>query len=580
MTDYTQLPRQQKIFTLIGTLLGMLLAALDQTIVSTAGPAIQRDLHIEPALYAWLTTSYLVASAVMTPVWGKLSDLFGRRRILVIGISIFLLGSVLCGLSTSTTELIAARVIQGLGSASLFTTAFAVIGDIFAPRDRGRYAGLFGAVFGLSSVAGPLVGGFITDTFGWHWCFFINIPVGMVALGVIFAKMPALAPTRTGPRPAVDVVGAAVFAFAIVPLLIAASLGKIELRPGDVGLLWNSPAILGMVAMGLVFCVVFYVVETRVKEPIIDFALFGDRTFSLGIAASFVVGMTFLGAIVFLPFFMVNVGGASATSAGLTTTPLTFGIVAGNIAAGQFSSRMGRYKPLLLASLATLVVGFVVMSLTLSVDVSSGGMAARMVLLGLGLGPSIPLFNLHIQMAVPPRQIGAATSLATLSRSLGSTLGIAIFGNIFGLTLADRLEHRMAEATAALPPPVAAQMAALRNAPAATTGDAPAGEEGAPAVRTFDEKAIVARVHEGFAARRAGLGADAPPGALAGLDQAEAAAIDGVKQVGMAFKTAFTEAVARIYTIAIGFALLGFLLAFFLRELPLRAGPAGPPPTE
>jgi hypothetical protein len=162
---------------------------------------------------------------------------------------------------------------------------------------------------------------------------------------------------------------------------------------------------------------------------------------------------------------------------------------------------------------------------------------------------------------------------------LGSTLGIAIFGNIFGLTLADRLEHRMAEATAALPPPVAAQMAALRSAPAASA-EAAAGEEGAPAVRTFDEKAIVARVHEGFAARRAGLSAEAPPGALAALDQAEAAAIDGVKQVGLAFKTAFTEAVARIYTIAIGFALLGFLLAFFLRELPLRAGPAGPPPTE
>lgn len=574
MSDYTQLPRRQKIFTLVGTLLGMLLAALDQTIVSTAGPAIQRDLHIEPALYAWLTTSYLVASAVMTPVWGKLSDLFGRRRILVIGITIFLVGSILCGLSTTTTQLIASRVIQGLGSASLFTTAFAVIGDIFAPRDRGRYAGLFGAVFGLSSVAGPLVGGFITDTLGWHWCFFINIPVGALALAVIAAKMPALAPDRTGPRPAIDVVGAVVFAGAIVPLLIAASLAKLELRPGDVGMLWNSPAIIGMVVMGLVFSGLFFVVERRVKEPIIDFALFSDRTFSLGIAASFVVGMTFLGAIVFLPFFMVNVGGASATGAGLTTTPLTFGIVAGNIVAGQVSSRVGRYKPLLLGSLAILIVGFVVMSTTLSVDVSSGGMAVRMVLLGLGLGPSIPLFNLHIQMAVPPRHIGAATSLATLSRSLGSTLGIAIFGNIFGLTLAHRLEERMAEANAALPPAVAAQMAAMREAPATGGGD-----EG-PAVRSFDEKAIVARIHEGFAARRAALGDASPAEARAGLDAAEAGAVAGIQQIGMAFKTAFTEAVARLYTIAIAFAVLGFLLALAMRELPLRAGPAAAPPSE
>lgn len=570
MTDYTLLPRAQKTFTLVGTLLGMLLAALDQTIVATAGPAIQQDLHIQPALYAWLTTSYLVASAVMTPIWGKLSDLFGRRRILVIGISIFLLGSVLCGVAQTTEQLIGARVIQGLGSASLFTTAFAVIADIFPPRERGRYAGLFGAVFGLSSVAGPLVGGFITDTLGWHWCFFINIPVGAVALFFILTRMPPLRPTQTTTRPSIDVVGAALFALGIVPLLIAASLARLEVRPGDVGLLWSSPPILAMVVSGVVFCATCLWWEGRAKEPIIDLTLFRTSAFSLGVAASFVVGMTFLGAIVFLPLFMVNVAGASATSAGLTTTPLTFGIVAGNILAGQLSSRVGRYKPLLLGSLAVLVTGFVVMSTTLSVDASAGGMAARMVLLGLGLGPSIPLFNLHIQMAVPPAKIGAATSLATLSRTLGSALGIAIFGNIFGLTLADRMELRLSAAMATLPPQVTASVQAMR--PGASTGVS----EDAPAARAFDEDTITARVKEGFAARRAGVTDTA---VIAALDADEAAALDGVKRVSLAFKTAFTEAVARLYGVALGFALLGLLLSALLRELPLR-GAATPATTE
>lgn len=568
MNDATSLPRAQKISTLVGTLLGMLLAALDQTIVATAGPAIQRDLHIEPALYAWLTTSYLVASAVMTPIWGKLSDLFGRRRILVTGISIFLLGSLLCGVSQTTGQLIGARVIQGLGSASLFTTAFAVIADIFPPRERGRYAGLFGAVFGLSSVAGPLVGGFITDTLGWHWCFFINAPVGAVALFVILTRMPPLRPAATATRPSIDVVGAGLFALGIVPLLVAASLAKLELRPGDVGLLWSSPVIIGLVVAGVVFGVACLAWERRAKEPIIDLGLFASGDFSLAVAASFVVGMTFLGAIVFLPLFMVNVGGASATAAGLTTTPLTFGIVAGNILAGQVSSRVGRYKPLLVGSLIILVVGFIVMSTTLAVDVTRGGMAARMVLLGLGLGPSIPLFNLHIQMAVTPDKIGAATSLATLSRSLGSTLGVAIFGNIFGLGLAHRMEERLAEATSSLPPAVVASLEAGRAHGTAVGEDAPAS-------RTFDEAAIVERLRADFAARKASVGAD--PAAAAGLERAEAEAIAGVGRVGLAIKTAFTEAVARIYGIAIAFALLGLLLAALLRERPLRPGPAAAP---
>ena len=563
-------------FTLAATLLGMLLAALDQTIVATAGPAIQRELHIEPSLYTWLTTSYLVASAVMTPVWGKLSDLFGRRRILVIGIVIFLGGSLLCGVSQNTWQLIGARIIQGFGSASLFTTAFAVIADIFSPRERGRYAGVFGAVFGLSSVIGPLVGGFITDAFSWHWCFLINLPVGAVALAVIGLKMPSLKPQEERTSRKIDVVGAAIFAGAVVPALVAASLAKVEVRPGDVGYLWSSPLIVGLVVAAVAFGALFVVVEKRVREPLIDMKLFSNRAFSIGVSATFIVGMTFLGAIVFLPLFMVNVVGASATGAGLTTVPLTFGIVIGNIASGQLSSRLGRYKFLIVGSLSILIVAFAVMSFTLSPNVTQAGMAARMILIGLGLGPSIPIFNLHIQTAVEPRQIGAATSVATLSRSLGSTLGIAIFGNIFGLALAHGIESRIAEATAHLPPATVAQMQAQM------VSSSSAGEEGAPTTGAFDLAKAKQRISEGFAARRQALSAAGPEaaGQLAGLDAAESSALSTVEAVGAAFKQAFTDATARVYFVGIFFAVLGLLVTLLLPELPLRGGASTPPPIE
>lgn len=497
MTDYTQLPRNQKVLTLVGTLLGMLLAALDQTIVATAGPAIQKDLHIDPSLYVWLTTSYLVASTVMTPVWGKLSDIYGRRRVLVIGISIFLLGSLACGVSQGTTQLIAARIVQGIGAASLFTTAFAVVADLFTPRERGKYAGIFGAVFGLSSVVGPLLGGFITDNFGWHWCFFINLPIGAVALAVIITRMPALLQDHDH-KPTIDFGGAALFAVAIIPLLLALSLGKTEVAPGQTALLWTSPAMVGMLAAFVIGSVAFIAWEKRARDPMIDLSLFSNRAFAIGNVASFTVGMAFLGAIVFLPLFMVNVVGLSATQSGLTTTPLTFGLVFGNIFSGQVSSRTGKYKFLILGSLVILTTGFAIMAFTVHSDATQAGMTLRMILIGLGLGPSIPLFNLHIANSVEPHQIGAATSTATLSRSLGSTMGLAIFGTVFGTTLSHAMTDRMAEATKGLPPQLAAQFQPQTSTSTST-------EEGAPAPTGFDAAAIEQKIHDSFNAQRAAI---------------------------------------------------------------------------
>lgn len=515
MTDHTQMPGRQKALTMLGALLGMLLAALDQTIVATAGPTIQRELHIAPSLYVWLTTSYLVSSTVMTPVWGKLSDLFGRRRILLAGISVFLLGSAACGVSQDATQLIVARVVQGLGAASLFTTAFAVIADIFTPRERGKYAGIFGAVFGLSSVVGPLLGGLITDTFGWHWCFFINLPIGLVAVVVIVTRMPPLVRTFDV-RPTIDFGGAAFFGVAVVPLLLALSFGKTTLRDGEVGYLWASPQIIGLFVASAVGVAAFIAWERRAKDPLIDLHLFANRAFTIGNVASFATGLAFLGAIVFLPLFMVNVVGLSSTSAGLTTTPLTFGIVFGNIFSGQISSRTGKYKAIILGSQVILMAGFAVMAFTVTPDATQAGMTLRMILVGLGLGPAIPLFNLHISNAVAPHQIGAATSTATLSRSLGSTVGLAIFGTVFGTTLTQAMTTEIDVATKDLPPAMVQQMRALQQ-PASSTSTS----EEAPATTAFDAVAIKARIHERFAAQRATVDAalDGDAAALGALKQ-------------------------------------------------------------
>lgn len=435
-----ELTPAQRAFTLLGVLLGLLLAALDQTIVATAGPAIQADLDMAPTVYPWLTTAYLVASTVMLPVYGKLADLFGRRPVLVAGILVFVGASLLCGLSRTTLVLVLFRALQGAGSAALFTSAFTVVADLYPPAVRGRYQGLIGAVFALASVVGPLVGGFITDHFGWHWVFLVNGPVGAVALAFILTRMPVLRPPRRGGPLRLDIPGALALAVAVVPLLLALSLGHSAEAPGA-GLAWGSWQVVGLFALSAVGTGLFLLAEARAAEPILDLGLFRNRVFSVGNLAVFVLGAGFLSAVVFLPLFMVNVVGLSATRSGLTLVPLTMGVVAGNVLAGQLVSWLGHYKRLMLLSLGVLLVGNSLMAFTLSTDSTQAEVTLKMVLVGLGMGPSLPLYTLAIQNAAPARQVGVATSSIAFFRQMGSTLGVAVLGTIFGVVLGSALQQ-------------------------------------------------------------------------------------------------------------------------------------------
>lgn len=421
--------------TMAGSLIGLFLAALDQTVVGTAGPAIQRDLHIEPALYPWLTTAYLVATTVMVPVYGKLSDQVGRKLVLLVGIVLFLGGSMACGFAYSTGSLIAFRAAQGFGAAALYTSAFSVIADLFPPAERGKYQGLFSAVFGVSSVIGPLLGGFLTDRLSWHWVFFVNLPLGLVAIALIWRRMPNIMLRKAGEPLSVDILGALFLIASIAPFLVALSFGRVRVVPGEAGLPWSSPLIIGLFAVSVVSAVLFVWQEKRAKEPIVNFSLYANRTFAISNAGSLLLGTSFLAGPVFLPLYLVNVVGVSATKAGLGMLPLTFGIVIGAAMGGRMVVRSGHYKPVLMGALALLLAGFLVMATTLSVDSSLPAVSMRMALVGLGMGPTLPLFTMAIQNAVSIQQIGVATASVTFSRALGQVLGVAVMGSIFAAVL-------------------------------------------------------------------------------------------------------------------------------------------------
>ena len=521
--DYTTLlSGRTKALILVGVLLGLFLSALDQTIVSTALPRIVADLQgID--LLAWVSTSYLLASTTMVPIYGKLSDIYGRKAVLITGIAIFLAGSVMCGFAPTMLTLVIFRGIQGLGAAALTSTAFAVPADLFAPAERARYQGLFAAVFALSSVVGPYLGGIITDTVGWHWTFFVNLPLGLLALGFIAAKMPKL---NSGLRSTIDYAGAALLVITVVPLLLALSLDKNTHA-------WNSPLILGLFALALAGSVGFFLVERRASSPIIPLELFRNRTFALIIPIAMLVGAALFASILFLSIYLVNVQGVSATDAGTALIPLMMGLAIGSLVSGQIVQNLGRYKLLVLFGLLTMAVGFWLLT-TLDVHSSLNTVRLYTAVLGLGMGPSMPVLNLALQNAVPYDRVGIATAGRQFFMQLGQVVGSAIFGVILTTTLTSTLTANLQPVLAQAPASVVSQVNidALRNGHGG-------GEGGAP-------------------------GAHALPPELAPTTPLG-------QQFDAAVKQSFSASVTRIYGYTVPLMLLAFVLALFVPELPLRA---------
>ena len=418
-SSFQDLPRRQVIGTMIGLMTALFLASLDQTIVATALPRIVAELQSFEH-YAWVATAYLVASTATAPIVGKLTDLYGRKPFFLGGVGLFLVASALCGVSQNMTQLVLLRGVQGIGAGAIMANAFTVIGDLFPPAERGKYQGLLAAVFGLSSVIGPAVGGYLTDSFSWRWVFFVNLPVGAVALVLLLALFPDIRPNRV--HRGIDVLGACTLVASVVPLLLALSWGG-ALYP------WTSPIVLGLFVLALVMGVAFVLIERVAPEPILPLDLFRNRSVTIALLAASLTAVAMFGALLFITLYLQAVVGVSATASGTILAPMMFVMVGAAGAAGQITARSGRYKPLFLSGLALVTVGMFLLS-QLGAHSSYNATLLDLLVIGLGLGLTMPIFTLIVQNSVPYSRLGVATSVTQFFRSIGGTLGAAVFGSV------------------------------------------------------------------------------------------------------------------------------------------------------
>ncbi|MFH9858012.1 DHA2 family efflux MFS transporter permease subunit [Streptomyces sp. NPDC017202] len=506
-------PRQEhvpgNVLVSIGALLlGMLLAALDQTIVSTALPTIVSDLGGLDHL-SWVVTAYLLASTAATPLWGKLGDQYGRKTLFQIAIVIFLIGSALCGMAQNMPQLIGFRALQGLGGGGLMVLSMAIVGDIVPPRERGRYQGLFGAVFGTTSVLGPLLGGLFTEHLSWRWVFYVNLPLGVVALGVIAAVLHI---PRRSTKHVIDYLGTFLIASVATSLVLVASLGGTTWA-------WGSPQIVGLAVLGVVLAVAFVAVERGAAEPVLPLKLFRIRTFTLSAVISFIVGFAMFGAMTYLPTFLQVVQGVSPTLSGVHMLPMVAGLLLASTASGQIVSRTGRWKVFPVTGTAVTTVGLLLLH-QLDEHSSTAEMSAFFFVFGLGLGLVMQVLVLIVQNAVSYEDLGVATSGATFFRSIGASFGVALFGTVFTHRLGDKL----ADAFRGVDLPPGVSLDALEADPR-VIGDLPA------ALR--------------------------PP-----------------------VLHAYASSITDVFLYAAPVAVLGFVLAWFLKEDPLRASVTAPDVTE
>jgi EmrB/QacA subfamily drug resistance transporter len=524
------LPRRHLWLTMAGLVLAMLLAAMDQTIVGTALPRIIAELNGFDH-YAWVTTAYMLASTAVVPIVGKLSDMYGRKVFLVGGVAFFLFASMLCGLSQDMVQLSLFRGLQGLGGGVLMGTIFTVISILFPPAERGKVQGIFSAVFGFASIAGPLLGGYLTDNLSWRWVFYVNLPVGLIALAVLWL---AFTDVRTAEvRGGVDYLGAIALVLGVVPLLLALTWGGRDYA-------WASPQVIGLLALAAVMAGALLLVETRVAEPIIPLDLFKNRIVTMSIVAASLMSVGMFGVIVYLPLFIQGVMGNSATASGSVLAPMMLSMFGASIVSGQIVSRTGHYRALGVGGLAVGGAGLFLLAF-MPPDVDYATILRNMVIVGAGVGSTFPVFTIAAQNAVHIGRIGVVTSLSQFCRQIGATLGIAIFGSV--------LLNRFAPAFHdALPPDVAAQvppewLARFDNPQALINPDA------------------LAQIRQGVS----GLGADGPQ---------LFAALLGAVRLGLA--TALHE----VFLAGAVILLFGLAASVFIPELPLKRYERGGPPAE
>ncbi len=517
-------------FQVLGAiLLALLLGALDQTIVGTALPRIVTDLQGND-LYTWVVAIYLLTSTISVPFYGKLSDFYGRKPMLIFGVVVFLVGSALSGLSQTMWQLILFRGIQGIGAGSLFPISLAVIGDLFTPAERGKYQGLFGAVFGLAALVGPALGGVITDTIGWHWIFYINLPIGIVSLIVVSRVLPSL----NRPKHALDLdwVGALVFVAAMIPLLVGLTNSQ---SSG-----WTSPEVGGLLLLAAILIPAFVYIEARVKEPIVPLNLFRDRTYAGSVLATFFAAFGFFSATIFLPRFYQVVKGDSATVSGYELFPLLLGVILASVVSGQIVARTGKYKTLLVGSAVLIGVGSLLFT-NLTANTGLWAIILWQFVLGVGIGPTLAVFTIVVQNAVPFNKLGVATSSIAFFRQIGGTVGLSIAGSLFGTQVAAEIPTRL-----------------LANGVPQQVVN---GFQGAG----FDQNSLL------------GVGSSLGTQILAGLPaQAQQAVQPYIPRIVTSIYEAISVSIGSIFWLSLGASVLALVAVLVIRELPLRSslGPA------
>ncbi len=543
------LSQRRKMEILGAVLLGLFLGALDQTVVGTALPRIVTDLGGNE-YYTWVVTIYLLTSTITVPFYGKLSDLFGRKPMLIFGITTFLLGSALSGLSQNMAELIIFRGLQGIGAGSLFPISLAIIGDLFTPAERGKYQGLFGAVFGVSFIIGPALGGFLTDNISWHWVFYVNLPIGLISLLVIGRLLPNV--KNADATRNLDYLGALIFTIAIGFLLV----GLTNKQTGD----WADPTVGGFIGVAAALLLGFLVVESRAKEPIVPLELWRGRVYAASMVSTFLVSFAFFGAIIFLPRWFQVVRHESATNSGYLLFPLLIGLIGSSIVSGFIVARSGRYKAVIVTGLAITAVGIALLT-QLQVGTDYPPLWLWMFVTGVGIGPTMAVFTIAVQNAVPFSKLGVATSNLTFFRQIGGSVGLAISGTVFATQLAAELPGRLA--------PVRDQILAQVPGPARAQAEA------------------------GFAALTSGGGTGNVQD-FTGVGQSFGQAVlhaapvpfqplvaPFVPQFDAAFFDAFTRALTATFAFGIAATVVALVAALALKDIPLRrtlgAQPAAAP---